>query len=416
MPSYTTYPTNNLLPTFPPAVTEADIKTSSAVCDPSFVTSNLISLASYLVDIVNHTNVFGPASNDTYQPSLATLYARLIAGRSSLTPLPALAKDTTRLRSTLSVRIDTDISERPLEDLEDLYYAALARMQEMLHTLNMRITSGFNNPTDTLFPSGPSITAWHASLTEYWSILNEAVCGRALDDAVRRSRINHLYEEIQARLERNEISHETAGVFFEELFGVRESTEGMMFVADWNPVVVGVRLAEKYRVLFKVEREEGERRKRERRRKAKMPGVDVRVRKRRSGEGRKRVSIGEMVEGMQEGLLGLRDGGGAVKDTNVGGKAVEGMRAETEHVDKNTRIEDDRYAHDIAHQDHRPTTEWHAKSQRVSDYAAYLRNQASHDARSIVTSSVYNPSLDGSTLRSPYEAFAMNEDTDTMES
>jgi hypothetical protein len=408
MPSYTTKSTTTLLPPFPPAVTEAAIKSSSTACDPSFVTSNLLSLSSYLVDFVNHTTIFGPAVNDAYQPSLKTLYDRLVAGHASLTPLPALAKDAARLKVSLNTRVEMDISSRPLEDLEDLYYAVLARMQEMLHTLNMRITSGFNTASDALCPGGPSITAWHTSLTEYWAILNEPACGRALDDAVRAGRIDALYGEIQARRARNEISHETADMFLEELYGAKESTEGMMWVAEWNPVVVGVRLEEKYRTLFKVVREEDERRRRERdrRRRSKVPGKDVRVKKRRSVEGRKRCGIEEMLEEMQEGLLRLQDGGPVEHPDD----------RDTRQLDTTTRIEDGQAnSLDTTQQDHRtPPTEWSAKSQRVYDYAAYLRGQASHDARSIVTGSTYNPLLDGSTLRNPYEEFVAGKYTDLM--
>jgi hypothetical protein len=388
MPSQTS---NNPLLPFPSAVTEEAIQISPTVCDPSFVTSNLLGLSSYLVDIVNHTNIFGPGLDNPYQPSLKTLHDRLHAGRPSLTPLPAIARDATRLKESLDVRVDGDVTERPLEDLEDLYYAVLARMQEMLHTLNLRIASGFNSADDALFPGGPSISAWYASLTEYWILLNEPDCGRALDDAVRQGRVNRLYEEVVRRLEANEISHETAEAFLEELFNAQESTEGVTWVVDWNPVVVGVKLEEKYRTLFRVEKEEDARKAREMRRRSKNPVKDLKVKKTRSKGSRKRSSVDKLQAGLAACMLG-----GPVEMAIAGGRPDGLARMDAQQVDT-TRIESD---HDT--QDQRvndlpsPTTEWRVKSQRVSDYAKYLRGQASHDARSIVTGSTYGSPLDGS--------------------
>ncbi|KAF2819933.1 hypothetical protein CC86DRAFT_459966 [Ophiobolus disseminans] len=409
---------HTLLAPFPPAVTKAEIENSAAVSDPSFITGNLLSLSKYLINIVKQTNVFGPVFHDPYKPCLKTLFDRLHAGIPSLTPLPAIAKSDERLRQTLGERVELHVLERPLEDFEDLYYAVLARMQDMLHTLNMRLTSGFNTSTDALFPGGPSIADWHASLTAYWDILNDAVCARALDDAVRQGRVTCIYEEVMAKLAANEIGHDTADAFLEELFHSKDKTEGMLWIADWNPVGVGVALEQKYRTLFKVLKEEDAKHAREKRRRSKMPAQELKIKKTRSKSPRKRASIERMLEGMQEGLAVLQDRAGEVGEH---GRVVGGSHMDAQQVGKDMRVEVDRYGqgqhagdHDSGGQIQPPRGyEWQAKTQRVSAYTQYLRGQASHDSRSTVFGTTYD-SLDGGTLGNSPGADMADTDTDMM--
>lgn len=398
MPGYSSTPP---LAPFPHAVTKSDIQDSDAISDPTFITSHLVSLSEYLVDIVNHTTMFGPSVSDPYQPSLSTLYTRLKTGIPSLTPLNAIAKSASRLHKLIDVRVDVEFLLRPLEDFEDLFYALLARMQEMLHILNMRITSGFNTPFDTLFPSGPTISDWHASMTAYWETLNDSAFAHTLDDAVRRGRVCRLYEEVVLRLECDEITHEQAETFLEELYAEQHATEGMTFIQNWEPLHVGLELEQKYRTLMRVEKEEDARKARERRRSV-VPRKEMRVKKTRGKSAtvkslRKRGSVEKTLKGVQ-------------------GSGVQHVDKDMRIVEQHANVNDqDRSPQDATHHDH----PWQAKHQRVSDYSNYLRVRASHTARSGYTDSTYHGlpfgnMLKGDTLVNGPDADKMGKDEDMM--
>jgi hypothetical protein len=421
MPGYT--PTATLT-AFSPAVTEAAVQAATLSYSPEFLIRNLTNLSSYLIDLVNYTNFFGPAAHDPFSPSLKTLHERLNAGHPALTPLIEIAKNEHRMRQTLGVRINEPVPSRALEDFEDLFYAVLARMQDMLQTLNMRLASRFNSATDTLFENGPTIAALHASLSEYWTMFNEPACVRALDDAVRQARVNRLYEEINTDLEANVITQADSDAFLIELFEAKEKTKGVEWIVDWNPAMVGMYLTDKYQVLLRVEREESERQGREIRKRAR---TKIRARKaaRKSRSPVKRPSLEKMLDDMQTGLARLQDREegawmrrGPGQQVRVVNQVGDGTRLDAQQVDKSTRIEVDHGRPDRrstergrARQDQRHRhNEWQLRSQRVSEYSNYLRGAASHNARSIVGGSVYSESVYGSTLGSP-----LAEDGDEME-
>jgi hypothetical protein len=417
MPSY--HPQAVLTP-FTLAVTEAEVKATQVIYQPDYIIGNLLKLTDYLVDLVNHTNFFGPAGHDPYSPSLATLYSRLQAGYVALSPLPGIAKDAWRLRQTLGIRLHDPIAERPLEDFEDLYYAVLARMQDMMQTLNARLTSGFNCAADMLFLNGPSITDLHGSLSEHWNMLNDPA-------TVRQSRVNSLYEEINAELEANVITQADADKLLTDLFESKDTTAGLEWIGGWSPAMTGAWLEEKYRVLLKVEKDEDERQAREIRRRAR---VKVRVKKTISKSPTKRSSIEKMLEGMQTEFARLQDQRGGIGALRRGpGRRVrfvdqsdEGMQMDAQQVDKNTSVEAESQDHDQngikqerGRQDElQRAREWQLKSQRVSDYSNYLRGAASHGARSIVLSTVYSGSVRGDTLDSPASK-ATEEDANMMD-
>jgi hypothetical protein len=62
MPGYT--PTATLT-AFSPAVTEAAVQAATLSYSPEFLIRNLTNLSSYLIDLVNYTNFFGPAAHYT---------------------------------------------------------------------------------------------------------------------------------------------------------------------------------------------------------------------------------------------------------------------------------------------------------------------------------------------------------------
>jgi hypothetical protein len=394
MPGYT--PKEVLTP-FPPAVTEAAVRASETSYSSDFIIGNLLTLTAYLVDLVHHTNIFGPSVHSPYNPSLATLYARLNEGYLAISPLTGIAKDAARQRKALGVRLRDSIEQRPLEDFEDMYYAVLARMQDMLQTLNARLASGFNAVTDVLFVSGPSIADLYASLTAHWNILNDVATVRAIDDAVRQTRVNRLYSEINAELEANVITPADAEELLTDLFESKDTTEGVAWITGWSPAMIGAWLEEKYRVLMQVEKEEDERQAREMRKRAKMAKVKAKKTTTRNRSPKKRSSLQKLLEGASEGMARLQDRTGSLKREPGHHVTVEQPHGrEAPQVDKQIwdlhAMEKERLRQEQLQRDR----EWQLKSQRVSAYSNYLRNAASRDARSIIDSSAYSYSMRGS--------------------
>jgi hypothetical protein len=424
MPGYTPTAT---LPPFSSAVTESAVRASTTCYKPEFLIRNLTQLSGYLVSLVDHTNLFGAAADDPYSPSLKTLHSRLHSGHPALTPLIEIAKHEGRMRETLGIRIHEPVNERALEDFEDLYYAVLARMQDMVQTLNMRIASGFNSVIDPVFEGGPRISDFHVSLAEYWSMFNDPACVRALDDAVRQARVNRLYEEINADLEANVITRADADAFLADLYHAREGTRGVEWIVAWNPAMIGMYLMDKYQVLLRVEKQEDERQVKEMRKRARMK-VKVRKAARGSRSPTKRMSLEKMIDDME---MILKDAGkgallrrGPGQQARIVEQAGDGMQMNAQHVDKNSRIDVDHHSRNrrvseqgqIQHNQsiHHHNQEWQLKSQRVSEYSNYLRGAASHNARSILDQSVCSESAFGSTMGSPFPETA-EEDTDRME-
>jgi hypothetical protein len=321
------------------------------------------------------------------------------------------------------------VQSRPLEDFEDMYYAVLARMQDMQHTLNARLSSGFNDVHDALFPGGPSIADFATSMAQYWGVFNAPACARALDDAVRQARVTRLYEEIHMALDANVITQADADELLTDLFESKDTAEGMKFIGRWSPAMIGGYLHERYRVLLQVEKEEDERQARELRKRARMKG---KVRKERRKSPMRRSSPEMMLEGAREGFARLREddggGGGFAVYQPSPGKQVrfveqveDAMRVEAHQVDKvndndlvdsmdHNAIEQERACQEQLQHD----IQWQLKSQRVSEYSSYLRGAASRGVRSIVNSSAYGGSVRGSSLGSPPSEIA-EKDTDMME-
>ncbi|KAH3910886.1 hypothetical protein HBH56_137620 [Parastagonospora nodorum] len=346
------------LPPFKPAATEAQVKAATESHDPEQVIRNLVDLSSYLISIDEHTKLFGAAGkHDPYTPSLKTLLNRLYAGVRTLSPLSSLTKDGARLRQDVSERLNKPVIERPLEDFEDLYYALLARLQDMAQMLTLRVTNGFNAPSEPVFENGPSIADLYDSLMSYWDMLNDPACARALDDAMRQFRVGVLYREINAELEAHVISFANAEELLAELFESKEFTEGIAWIASWSPAMIGAYLSEKYHVALRVQREEDERVEREKRKRMSFKKPLGSMIKQRSSERMRRGSAKQAHFVHQRGAVGYPTHQHVVNDH-------ERIRQEQLHRDR----------------------EWQLKSQRVSDYSNYLRGTASHDAQSIVRS------------------------------
>lgn len=404
------YAPKAVLAPFTPAFTEAAVRVAQGSYEPEYIVRNLVELSSYLISLTEHTNMFGTTRHDPFSPSLKTLYDRLDSGHLALSPLSGISKDAIRLRQTLSVRVNVPILSRPLEDFEDLFYALLARMQDMVQTLNVRLASGFNSVTDHVFSNGPGITDLHASLVEYWTILNDAACAHALDDAIRQARVSSLYEEIQSELAGNVITQGDAHKLLEDLFCSKDTTDGLAWIGGWSPAMIGAWLEEKYRVLLQLEKDDDELKTREMRKRAKTKGKIMPVRKasrKGSMSPTKRRSLEKLVEAGLEGMqssvesTGVLRRGPAQKVTVVEQMDVAGSDAhmEVDHVNQGGAFQASEQSQDG------PLDEWRLRSQRVSSYSNYLRGAASRNARSIVDNTVYS----NSARRSVLDRFVENE-------
>jgi hypothetical protein len=245
---------------FPPAITEADARAARTHHEKEYIIEKLIEASSFLIELNGKTNIFGHSKNDPYKASLKTLYDRLHAGRPALSPLPKFARNPSRLRAVIALRaIDPPaVDSRPLEDFEDLYYALLGRMLDMMHLLNIRVGSGFNQVSDKLYADGPTIADTHAMLTKQWITFNDPALVRPLDEAVRWCRFEAVYEAITTDYKAKTFTREHAESLIEELHN-QPDKPGITWLGAWSPAMICAWLEEKYHILLQVEKEEHER-------------------------------------------------------------------------------------------------------------------------------------------------------------
>lgn len=388
MPGYS--PSAMLAPLSPP-VTEAAVEASSVCYPADYIKANILELSEYLNGLVDHTNFFGTPINDPYSPSLQTLHDRLQAGYLSPSPISALTKDVKRIKQTLSQRTSVPAAQRPLEDFEDLYYALLARILAMQHTLTIRLESGFNTPSDVLFVGGPDVASLHASLWQYWDLLNHPACARALDDAIRQTRVNHIYTEIMSELNANIITSADADALLLDLYTNKDEAEGLDEIRIGSPAMISGWLDEKYRTVLILEKDETERVAREMRRHAKIKVAAPKIHKRRSQSPKKRASLQKMLEGLEK----MCDGPGTLVTDAV--RHVDAKKAEKAVLHHPVQYPSQAAEQERARKEQlRQSREWELKAQRVSEYSQYLRNAASRNARRVVSSTLYSNTRRGS--------------------
>ncbi|KAL6712454.1 hypothetical protein ACN47E_000331 [Coniothyrium glycines] len=386
-----------LLPSFSAAVTPAAAAAAPSTFPPSYITEHILALSTYLTSLAEHSNLFGAASHDPFSPSLRTLHERLESGFLPPSPLPTqFLSDAHVQASSVAGAVAAPLVERDLADFADVFCALLARLQEIRTLLNLRLHSGFNAVTDAVFDNGPSIADLHESLSSYWTVLNDASCGRAMDDAVRRARAVALQTEIVRQVQSNEISAEDAEgqiaqIWSEEVYG---SIQGLDWTVEWAPVLVGAKLEEKYRAVLGWVQRETERKGRLERRRARMGkkqkvtfldesgnggGGEVQQDGRAGREGERLVDQGKQV-GLDNGEIRKAPAREQYPVMLQQDHAQETAR----HDLMQHRARQDQLQHDM---------EWQYKTQRVSEYSQYLRGRASQDAQYLV-----NQTFSGGTL------------------
>lgn len=353
---------SGVLPPFSAAAAQAAVEASTETYPAEYIVSVLLEISGYLVSLEEQTTLLGRTNNDPYSPSLRILHSRLHNGHLNPSPIQTHANEHLRIKAALGQRTNKDATQRPLEDFEDMYYAILARMQDIHQILNARLGSGFSTFTDLIHSDGPSIADLYVSLAQYWDALNQVAFVKPIDCAVRRSRVKYLHQEIVAQVHNDEITHADAEELLNDLYDPREyeGIQGLAWISGWAPSMVAAWLEEKYRNVLKVEKEAAESKGRMDRKRAKMgkkaqqPKHELRSRK----EGKRVVDEEQM----------------ASRGAKLTGAVVQQPREQLVSEPENQQDEL-QYA-----------LEWQIKAQRVSEYSQYLRSMASHDIRHLMES------------------------------
>jgi hypothetical protein len=371
---------------FSAAASQTAVEASDTSYPSGYVTSILLEISGFLVTLDRHTTLFGRLDHSPYIPSLRTLYVRLHDGQLNPSPLQSHANDTKRIKATIHQRTDKRAVQRPLQDYEDLYYAVLARMQDVHQMMDARLKSGFSALTDRVFADGPSVADMFLSLAEYWGALNETEFVKALDKAVRRSRAEYLQQEILTQVRTEEITRANADALLSNLFHPKEydRIHGLAWISGWAPGMVNAWLVEKYRIVLQAEKEEAE-------------GTACIE--------RKASNISMRSQQPQQEPEPEKEVKKIVQWPPVQG--TESPKPTMEHPQEQVRRGHRNVQEQIDYE-----MEWEMKAQRVSEYTQYLRSRASEEARQIVDRTVYETNMYMSGMGGPvqYAGRKMYED------
>lgn len=238
---------------FTPALTQHTILACHMPFPADYTIAHILSLTSFLVSLEAHGNFFGASDTSAYSPSLRVLHKRLTEGYLAPSSLPTPFLTPAHVdASTLPNAVRCAAKERPLAHFEDLYYALLARMREMQRRMVDHVVSGFSTLETPVYAGGPTIASLHASLTSYWDVLNDASCGKAMDEAVREARVQCIHDEIVAQVRANCVAPEDAESQILQLRerDVYDAQEGLDWTPEWDAALVNAKLKEKYRGVF----------------------------------------------------------------------------------------------------------------------------------------------------------------------
>jgi hypothetical protein len=418
-----------LLPPFSAAVTQKAVETANKPFPANYIIEHILTLSKYLIKLVDDSNLFGKPCPDPYSASLHTLYDRLQNKQVGPSTLPSGFLSEERIHTRIYVRTDEEAVDRPLAYYEDLYYALVGRMQEMHQLLNLRINSGFNIACHVVFEGGPSIADLHHCMAEYWDVLNDPACGKALDNAIREAKVQALRDEIVWQVENDHLSHEDAQLKWAQIHSaeVYNSIVGLNFIQDWAPTMIGAYLGQKYRNILDLEKQEATFKAMQEYRLAKIKDLhrrvtltgapevagqeirqahDVRrdarqVRRRRSREQQlqARSSFISQHQNGQHQQVQAQMQYSPSRQHQVELHASPNPQAHTATVHNpcdDHDIEQERARQDQIHND----LQWQMKTQRVSEYSNYLRARASQDARHVVQST--RGSIAASSVASSY--------------
>jgi hypothetical protein len=409
---------NHLLSQLPCAVTPTLAQGAKTAFPAEYIIEHILKLSIYLIGLSNVSALFKKVSTDPYTPSLYTLLDRLQSKQLVPSRLPWGFQSAEHMKSRVHLRADKEAAFRPLADFEDIYYALLARIQEICQLIELRIQSGFNDESTAVCKGGATLSELHACLREYWDIFNDPRCAKALDDAVREARAQAMREETIRQVDNCEMTQEDARKQLAQLFSpdVYSGILGMHFVRDWAPAVVAMYLEHKYRPMFDVEEEDEDaqeiRLNRTAERRAQRAALRV-ARLREARRAQQTQDVAQQPRPMRQPLterdvqiaiheaLGEED---PSKQDEVQA-TLERLRAITftaaEHryqYDYEWFFREAQEYHaqflnsnlyDIHETAQDAMLKWQTKSQRVSEYSDYLRSRASHDVQNILGHSHY---------------------------
>ncbi|KAJ4373988.1 hypothetical protein N0V83_002727 [Neocucurbitaria cava] len=369
------------LPPFSKAVTQEAVEAETESMSPTGIINHILTLSTYMLNLVEHGNFFGKPKNDPFSASLRTFYDRLHNGQFGLSSLPPQFLDEERIMARSLERTKAPAALRPLADFEDLYYALIGRMKDIHHLLNMRLKSGFNEMAADLFEEGPTMTSLHDSLSKYWDILNDPSCGKALDDAIRMEKAEAMHEEILFRVQNHELSpaegeEDVARLWDHEVYN---GIQGLWYINGFAPAMIAATLEEKYRVVFRLEKEAHKR---------------------------------KMEEEQQAEMQMIMDARNSTQQETTNQRNPE-VHMSTQQVDKKPRVASnhpvqlapqqykvvDEHLHQNPEQERaqqeklRSDLEWQMKTQRVAEYRDYLRSRASPDAKYIMELAARNSQM-----------------------
>ena len=414
-----------LLPDFAVAVSQMAVEAATTAYPTDYIVEHILKLSNYLINLAGTCNLFGKPDLDIYSPSLNTLFDRLQKKQVGPSLLPHGFLTPERIHGRIYERADEEATDRPLADYEDIYYALVARMQEMHQLLNLRINSGFNVASEDISEGGPSIAELHNSLSEYWNVLNNPSCGKALDDAVREARLESLRHELVHQVQEKNMKAEDAHEQLSQLYSsdVYNGILGLNFVQDWAPAMIGAYLESKYRRMLDLEKEEAVVKARLSRRQAKMKTLrealaaksaeeKLIARRHARNNARRAAPVCDVDYEVSRptkdtphavGSADATEPTGAEPNTttdnmhHITGKAS--MQHSPEHhaqlhhpghhYEEHTAAYYYQPIEDIiAHQEMlKAAAQWQIKEQRVSEYSEYLRARASQDAQHRVEAS-----------------------------
>ncbi|KAL1656796.1 hypothetical protein SLS61_000592 [Didymella pomorum] len=363
---------SGMLPPFGTAASQAAVEASTESFPADCITNIVLEISGYLASLAEQSTLFGKPSNDPYSPSLRTLHARLHSGQLNPSPIQSHANEVARIKATLGQRTTKDATRRPLEDFEDIYYAVLARMQDIHQILNARLGSGFSTFTDIVYPDGPSIADLYVSLAQYWGALNHNGFVKPIDCAVRRSRVEYLHSEIIAQVQNDDITHSDAQELLNDLYDPNEyrNIQGLAWIGGWAPSMVAAWLEEKYRIVLKIEKEDAESKSRMDRKRARM------------------VQKGKQPQ--RDSLKSKKATKKIVDETQMAGGEVKKIIPVDEQQQEQIMAGQQNQQDDDQDQLLQYALEWQIKKRRVSEYSQYLRSMASRDARYLVQSTTSN--------------------------
>lgn len=335
------------VPPLSDAASQAAVEASPDSYPMEYVKKIILDLTTYLIDTQASTALFGKQlTPDSYSVSLQTLSTRLQDGHLAPSPLPAHSSEATKVKALSNRRTNKRAENRPLEDFEDLYYAVLAKIQELYQLLSLRLKNGFNSLQEPLCTGGPTIGELTAAISSYWDVLNEPPFVKALDNAIRRSRVKHLHQEIIAQVSAEEITQQNADELLADLYdpGEYDGICGLAWIGGWAPSMIGAWLEEKYRVVLKVEKEAELKKKRDEKRRSKMAKLAEKK---------------------------------AVAEKHTAERQKVEMRREAERMEKARQRQ---IEFEEKERQKRMDLEWEMKTKRVQQYSDYLRGRASQDA------------------------------------